>query len=54
MGFLSGSTTFERYWITKDETPDLGPEHLKTLKKFQIGKFETNSLDQPNVGFCRG
>ena len=54
MGFLSGSVTFERYWITKDDTPDLGPEHVKVLEKFKIGNFETNSLAQPNVGFVGG
>jgi hypothetical protein len=54
MGLLSGSTTFQRYWITKDSTPALGPDHLKILEKFKIGKTELSALDQPNVGFLAG
>ena len=54
MGFLSGSTTFERYWITKDPTSALGPDHLEVLEKFRIGAFQTDSLDQPSVGFMAG
>ena len=54
MGFLSGSTTFERYWVISDPTPPLGPEHIKTLEKFSIGQFETDSLEQPDVGFLAG
>ena len=54
MGFLSGSTTFERYWITNDPTSALGPDHLKVLEKFKIGAFATVSLDEPAVGFMAG
>ena len=54
MGFLSGSTTFERYWITKDPTPELGSEHLAILEESKIGNFKTSALDQPNVGFLAG
>ena len=54
MGFLAGSTSFERYWITKDETPELGDDHLKTLEKHKIGTFETNKLEHPDVGFAGG
>ncbi len=54
MGFLAGTTTFERYWITKDPTPALGPDHIKILKKFRIGKLESTAVDEPNVGFLAG
>jgi len=54
MGFLSGTTTFQRYWITKDPTPALGPDHIKKLEKFRIGKLDTTALDEPNVGFLAG
>ena len=54
MGFLSGSTTFQRYWITGDPTPALGPEHLDTLERYAIGQFETESPEQPDVGFIAG
>ena len=54
MGFLAGTTTFERYWITKDPTPALGADHIKTLKKFAIGKLETGALDEPKAGFIAG
>lgn len=54
MGLLSGSATFERYWITKDPTSDFGPEHLEILEKFSIDSGSTPSLEQPNVGFLGG
>lgn len=54
MGFLSGSSSFERYWITKDLTPAFGPEHLETLAKHSIDAMKTSSPDQPTVGFSAG
>ncbi len=54
MGFLSGSMSFDRFWITKDETPVLGPDHLETLEKFKIDNRQTSGLDQPVVGFLAG
>lgn len=54
MGFLSGAATFERYWISNDSTPDLGPEHLKVLDKFKIGAVESSAIEQANVGFLAG
>lgn len=54
MGFLSGSATFQRFWITKDPTPALGPDHVKKLEKFRIGKLETVATDEPIVGFIAG
>ncbi|MCA9152203.1 MAG: hypothetical protein KDA92_23030 [Planctomycetales bacterium] len=54
MGFLSGSMTFERYWITNDPTGALGQEHLEVLEKHKIGAHSSDSPDQPNVGFLAG
>lgn len=54
MGFLSGTMTFERYWITKDPTPALGSDHIEVLEKFSIGNRESVALDEPNVGFIAG
>ena len=54
MGFLAGTTTFERYWITKDPTPALGADHIKTLEKFRIGQLEKTADDEPSVGFIAG
>ncbi len=54
MGFLSGSMTFERYWITSDPTPELGESHIKTLEKFSIEKQQTSALEEPNIGFIAG
>ncbi|MEZ6118868.1 MAG: hypothetical protein R3C28_20185 [Pirellulaceae bacterium] len=54
MGFLSGSASFERYWITKDDTPAFGEEHLKNLQKWRIGRMEGIAIDQPDVGFAGG
>ena len=54
MGFLSGTTTFQRYWITEDPTPALGPDHIAILEKFRIGNRDTPALDDPHVGFLAG
>lgn len=54
MGFLTGTTTFQRYWITKDPTPALGGAHVKTLKEFASGKLETGALVEPKAGFIAG
>lgn len=54
MGFLSGSTTFERWWVVNDPTPPFGSEHIDALERFAIGQFKTSTMDQPNVGFLAG
>ena len=54
MGFLSGTATFERYWITKDPTSELGEEHIQVLKKFAVGKRETGALEEPKAGYVAG
>ena len=54
MGFLAGSTTFERFRVTKDPTSAFGDDHLEALIKHQIGKPESNLYEQPNVGFTAG
>lgn len=54
MGFLAGTTTFQRFWVTKDPTPALGPDHIKKLEKFRIGQLDTTATDEPNVGFLAG
>ena len=54
MGFLSGSLTFSRYEIIKDESGEFGDSHLKTLSKRQIGNKEVDLLEEPAVGFTGG
>ena len=54
MGFLAGTTTFQRFWITKDPTPELGPDHIKKLEKFRIAKRDAIGVDESNVGFLAG
>ncbi len=54
MGFLSGSLTYERYWITTDPTGDLGDDHLTILDEHQIGAVPSESAEQPQVGFIGG
>ena len=54
MGFLAGTTTFQRYWITEDPTPALGSDHVEKLEKFRIDKRDAPAIDEPNVGFLAG
>jgi hypothetical protein len=54
MAFLSGSVTFERYWITKDSTPEFGVEHLEILEKHKISSSDPSTPEQPAVGFLAG
>lgn len=54
MAFLSGSATFERYWITKDPTSEFGEEHLQTLEEHKIDGSQSATPDQPAVGFLAG
>jgi len=54
MGFLSGSLTFARFEITKDDSGEFGDSHLKTLAKRQIGSKEVDLLEEPSVGFTGG
>jgi len=54
MGFLSGSLTFSRFEITKDESGEFGDTHLEKLSKNRIGAHEVDLLEQPAVGFTGG
>ena len=54
MGFLSGSLTFSRFEIIKDDSGEFGDSHLKTLSKRQIGAQEVDLLETPAVGFTGG
>lgn len=54
MGFLSGRLTFDRYHVVGDVPSQFGPEHLEILDRYAIGKLETTSIDQPDVGFLAG
>lgn len=54
MGFLSGSLTFARFEITKDDSGEFGDSHLKILAKNQIGSKTVDLLEEPNVGFTGG
>ena len=54
MGFLAGTVSFQRYWVSKDPTPELGEEHVKLLDKFKIGQLETVALEEPRTGFIAG
>ena len=54
MGFLSGSLTFARFEITKDDSGEFGDSHLKTLAKRQIGSKQVDLLEEPSIGFTGG
>jgi len=54
MGFLSGSLTFARFEIIKDDSGEFGDSHLKKLAKRQIGSEEVDLLEAPAVGFTGG
>ena len=54
MGFLAGSTTFERFRITQDPTGEFGEEHLEKLIHHQVGATEGNLYERPSVGFTAG
>ena len=54
MGFLSGSSTFDRFRITNDPTGIFGEEHLQLLRKNQIKSAGRNLYEQPCVGFLGG
>lgn len=54
MGFLSGPVTLECFRVGGEQPRQFGEEHIKTLKKFAIGKIETSSPEQPDVGFLAG
>ncbi|NUQ63708.1 MAG: hypothetical protein HUU20_14620 [Pirellulales bacterium] len=54
MGFLSGRITYESFRIDGSSPGQFGPEHIKTLERFAIGKVETAAIDQPDVGFLAG
>lgn len=53
MGFLSGSSTFQRYWV-EGESVSLTEEHLETLQRFAIDQASAPSPDEPAVGFLAG
>jgi hypothetical protein len=54
MGFLSGPITFECFRVGGSPPGQFGPQHIKVLQKFAIGKLETAATDQPDVGFLAG
>ena len=54
MGFLSGSTSFERFHVTEDPTGSFGEDHLAILAKHQIGTSASNLYEQPEFGFVAG
>ena len=54
MGFLSGSTTFERFRITTDPTGDFGEEHIEILTEHRIGANKSNLHEAPSIGFSGG
>lgn len=54
MGFLSGSTTFDRFRVTEDPTGAFGEEHLKILSNNKIKPSKANLYETPNVGFTGG
>lgn len=53
MGFLSGSSTFQRYWVA-GETVSPSEEHLETLEQHSIEHASAPSPDEPSVGFLAG
>jgi len=54
MGFMSGSATFERWWVVSDPTPPFGSEHIELLERFAMSQSQSSSLEHPNVGFLAG
>ncbi|HUY88958.1 MAG TPA: hypothetical protein VMV10_09510 [Pirellulales bacterium] len=54
MGFLAGRISFERYRIEGKKTRMFGAEHLETLERYSIGRAESISPDEPQVGFIAG
>lgn len=54
MGFLSGPITFDAFRTSGTEIRQFGTEHIETLKRFAIGKVQTSSLEQADVGFLAG
>ncbi len=54
MGFLSGPATFDCFRINDSGTRQFGPEHIKALERHAIGRIETSSTEQADVGFLAG
>jgi hypothetical protein len=54
MGFLAGLVTLECFRVDGEKPSQFGPKHVKTLERFAIGKTETSSLEEANVGFLAG
>jgi hypothetical protein len=54
MGFLSGPVTLECFRVDGQEPRQFGPEHVEILEQFAIGKLETSSPEQADVGFLGG
>ena len=54
MGFLSSSSTFERYWISGEQPAQFGEEQLDTLQRLAIDPAAIPSAEEPNVGFLAG
>jgi hypothetical protein len=54
MPFLSGPVTSESFRVSGPEIRQFGPEQLEILEKFAIGRAETASTEQADVGFLAG
>ncbi len=54
MGFLSGTITFERYWVYGEAPQQFGPEHLEILQQHSIDRVENVAADESSVGFLAG
>jgi hypothetical protein len=54
MGFLSGSVTLECFRVAGEQPRQFGPEHLKILEQYAIGRTETSSPEEADVGFLAG
>jgi hypothetical protein len=54
MGFLAGTIGFERFRIEGPAIRQFGPEQIKILEKFAIGKIESFSPEEPKAGFLAG
>ncbi len=54
MGLLSGPLTFECFRIVGSELRQFGPEQIEVLEQFAIGRIESTSTEQADVGFLGG
>lgn len=54
MGLLSGPITFECFRIVDSDLRQFGPEQIEILEQFAIGRLESASTEQADVGFLGG